>query len=155
MLKEIFFPTYIIPTTDSLGHKIRGTAKIYLVYLFAAISLFFLLLLLDELLINNFFNYSMIEQFIVINQKVKVKYGNYAFIFVVLLGPLIEEIFFRLPLRLEKVGIGLSVALITYRLSVDQLLIFEFNNIYSYGKVALALVAFLLTLRFLPDSWLP
>jgi hypothetical protein len=55
---------------------------------------------------------------------------------------------------LEKVGIGLSVAFICYRLSVEHLFIFEFFNLFAYVKVALACVILLLTIKFLPDSWI-
>ncbi len=139
----------------SFNQKIKNIAKLFAVYLAAALVLNIPLQLIDNLIINRFFDFSFYQQLEGNALKIASRYGDYAIFYIVLLGPLLEELLFRLPLSLEKIGIGVSFALISYRLSLNHVLIgMEYNNAYWYVKLGIALCIFFLTVRFLPRSWL-
>lgn len=147
------------PTCDNLntinfGYKVKGTIVAYGIYIASVTILFLLLNLIDSLIIEHFFHHSIVEQMKLNKQNVQERFGQYTFLIIVLIGPFFEEILFRLPLKLEKLGIALSTSIIIYRLLVERFFAFEFNNPYSYGNVAIAIIAFLLVLKFFPDSWL-
>ena len=123
------------------------------IYLISAIILILVLGVIDSI-ITKIFDHSILAQLKTDNRDNIKDFGKYSFFFVVLLGPFLEEIIFRLPLRLEKFGVGLSVGLICYRLSVDHLLQFVTTDIYAYTKLALSIMIVILIARFLPNSWL-
>lgn len=87
--------------------------------------------------------------------KIINRFGDYSLLYIVFLGPLLEELLFRLPLSFNKISIGVSFALISYRLSVNHILIgIDYSNPYWYVKLVIALCVFYLTVRFLPGRWL-
>jgi hypothetical protein len=147
-------PTCDNLSTHNFGYKIKGTIVAYGIYVASVIILFLLLQLIDSLIIEHYFNHSIVEQMKLNKQSVQERFGQYTFLIIVLIGPFFEEILFRLPLRLEKSGIALSASIIIYQLLVEHFFTFEFNNPDSYGNVAIALIVFLLVLKFFPDSWL-
>jgi hypothetical protein len=134
--------------------KIKGTLLTFIIYLAAAIAVFIFLNLVDTLVIKYFFDHSILEQLKLSNKNINKEFGRYSFLIIVLFGPLYEEVIFRLPLKLEKVGIGISVGLIFYRLLVKHIFIFEFADPYAYVKVVMALIVTLLIAKFLPIVWL-
>ena len=138
----------------SVGSNLKGTLVVFGIYLVSAVILILVLGFIDSIIILKIFNHSILGQLKIDNRDIIKDFGKYSFFFVVLLGPFLEEIIFRLPLRLEKFGIGLSVGLICYRLSVDHLLAFASTDIYAYTKLALSIIIVLVIARFLPDSWL-
>lgn len=154
MVKYLLRPTYDNLSTGNFGYKVKGTIVAYGIYITSVIILFLLLNLIDSLIIEHFFHHSIVEQMRLNKQNLQERLGQYTFLFVVLIGPFVEEVLFRLPLRLEKSGIALSVSIVIYHLMVEHFFAFEFNNPYSYGKVAIALIAFLLVRKVFPDSWL-
>lgn len=138
----------------SIGGNLKRTVMVFGIYQVSAIILILVLGLIDSIIIVKIFDHSILEQLKMNNRDIIKDFGKYSFFFVVLLGPFFEEIIFRLPLRLERFGIGLSVGLICYRLSVDHLLEFASTDIYAYTKLALSIIVVLVITRFLPDSWL-
>ena len=139
----------------SFKQKTKKVAELYLVYLLAALVLNIPLLLTDRLIVKPFLDFSFYQQMEMNSLKITSRYGDYGLLYVVLLGPFLEEMLFRLPLSLEKIGIGVSFALITYRLSVEHILTeLEYDNPYWYVKLAIALCVFLFTIKFFPSSWL-
>jgi hypothetical protein len=138
----------------SAGSNFRGTLVMFGIYIVSAIILILILGVIDSMIIKKIFNHSILDQLTIDNRRIIKDFGKYSFFFVVLLAPFLEEIIFRLPLRLKKFGIGLSVGLICYRLSVDHILEFASTDIYAYAKLALSIIIVLVITRFLPDSWL-
>jgi hypothetical protein len=139
----------------SIIQKVKKIAGLYVVYFVAALVLNIPLQLTDKLIVKQFFDFSFYQQLEVNALKITSRYGDYAIFYVVLIGPFLEELLFRLPLSLKKIGIGVSFALIYYRLSVNHILIgSEHNNVYWYVKLGIALCILFLTVRFLPGSWL-
>jgi len=147
------------PTLDdvaetSVNIKLKRTLVVFLIYLTSAIFVFIFLGLLDTFIVEYFFNHSILDQLKLNNQQINTDFGRYSFIVVVLVAPIFEEIIFRLPLKLGKVGISITAGLICYRLLAGRLFASEFYDLYSYLKIAIALIFSLITFKFLPASWL-
>ena len=149
MLKYWTEPTYNDLGDHTFWGKVKGTVLIYFFYLAVAIGVFLVLRMIDSLIVVQFFHHSIVDELMQNNNRVHGK-----FLLILFVVPFVEEILFRLPLRLEKIGIGLSFSIITYRLLVEHSLMFDLYDPYAYAKIALAIIPCLLTVRFFPDSWL-
>lgn len=154
MLKYLQHPTLINELDLSIWSKVKKTIVLYLKYLVFAITLFFLLKLMDRFIVQYFFHHSILKQLTDLRQWVQEEFGAYTILVVVIIAPLTEEIIFRLPMRLEKTGIGLSAGLLFYRLSVENFYEFKVFDPFTYLKMGLAFIIFLLIAKFFPDRWL-
>jgi Type II CAAX prenyl endopeptidase Rce1-like len=72
--------------------------------------------------------------------------------FVALVGPLIEESIFRLPLRINKLYIAISIVFLSYFLIHGKIETFDFTNSISYAKVIGVVVIGSLTYFLLSPS---
>jgi hypothetical protein len=133
--------------------RLKGTFTVFGIYLLGSIMVIILLGIIDSLIIK-ISGHSILGQLKLTNREVIRSFGSYSFLFIIFIGPLLEEIIFRLPLKLEKYSIGLSVGLVCYRLLVDRLLVFDSTNVLSYAKVGLFVVIVFLIGRFTPTSLL-
>jgi Type II CAAX prenyl endopeptidase Rce1-like len=126
----------------------------YLIYLLFALASYIILSLIDKVLVEYFYKYSILGQQKLNIEKLHILYGHYVVIVVVIIGPLLEEIIFRLPLKLEKISIGLSLALIIYRCSGGHFSSFNFNNPYSYVRIIIIICLVLATNKYFPIKWI-
>jgi len=154
MFEYLKSPNYSVVNSLSYKEKIQSTFLMYLKYLITVLLIFGILKIVDSFLIEYFFGTSIVDQLKLNQNNLKEKFGKYTFLVVVLIGPLMEEILFRLPLGLKKSGIALACAVLSYRLLSKHFFVFEYTNPYAYVSIALALLTFLLVTKFLPDSWL-
>lgn len=146
-------PTLTNCSNTNYNIKLIEITKIYFIYLGIAIIVGIFLKLID-IPIDYFFQYSILLQLKSTNQDILTRYGNYSLLYIVLLGPFLEEVIFRLPLKLEKIAIGISAGIICYRLLAGHILMFDFSEPHCYLKIVLALASIVLIAGFLPDSWL-
>jgi hypothetical protein len=153
VFKYFLHPTLIDFSNNSRLDKLKQTLKIYLLYLASAFVIILILKLLDDLIINEFFQYSIMDQLYADNRTLGRNFGPYSFVIIVLIGQLIEEIIFRLPLRLERIGIALAVTVVCYRLSVDSFFIFEYWKWLAYGKIVFSILIFFSIIKFLAELW--
>lgn len=147
-------PNLDIDQNLSLKQRISGIVNCYLTYLLLALCCFLIIKVIDIAIIKFFYNYSILSQFEINRQKLLSQFGIYTIIIIPFIGPLIEEILFRLPLNLRKTGIGLSLAVITYRITGEHFFQFDPSEALSYMRILIALFAFFFALLFTPMSLL-
>jgi membrane protease YdiL (CAAX protease family) len=132
--------------------KVKGVIITYFIYLLPVFCSVLLLFILDKFIFGHFYNYSILEKLYSNQQELKSIYGAYTFLIVVLVGPFLEEIIFRLPLTLEKSAIALSIALLTYRFTGGHFYEFNFSEGYSYVRLGIAIFTLLMIIKFLPPA---
>ena len=137
-----------------IKNKFKEVIITYLIYLPPFFFSAFLLFLVDKLLVQHFYDYSIFEQLSANRQELKNKYGIYTFLVVVLIGPFLEEIIFRLPLTLKKPAIALSITLLVYRFVGGHFFSFNFQEASGYIRLGIAICTMFIIIKFLPSSWL-
>lgn len=118
-------------TSSKIKDKVKAVVAIYFIYLLPFFCSVFLLFVFNKFLVH-FYDYSILEQLRYNREELKNTFGIYTFLVIVLIGPFLEEIIFRLPLTLEKSGIALSVALLTYRFTGGHFYNFNFQEVPDY-----------------------
>lgn len=151
-LKE---PVYIKPDNKTkIGDKIRDVLiSTFFCVGFSIVSIFFLAII-DVLVIKTFFDFSFFGQLSIHNENISKKFGSYTFFVIIFAGPLIEEIVFRLPLKLQRFSIGLSLSIIAFRSLGGSMWSMDLNSSFTYYRFAIALAVFLLIVKFLPSGWM-
>src|ERR1043166_919395 len=101
--KEIFnylkSPFYMEESPSKLGNRASDILYGYLVCLPLVLLSAILIRQVDKFIVKQFFDYSISAH----KANIKVAMGEYAVLKIVLIVPLVEEIFFRLPLRLSRI----------------------------------------------------
>ena len=149
------------PTLDLNSDEVRGLkqcasnlANGYVTYLVLAIGSFLFLKIIDTAILKHCYGISIMSQFDLARQKTMLQLAGHPIFFIVVLGPLAEEVLFRLPLNFEKTSIGISLALISYRVSGGHLRSFDVSSHSSYIRIGLILLVFALLANFTPRAWL-
>lgn len=137
-----------------LDRRLNALFKIYLIYLLFTICIYLILSFIDKTFIVHFYKYSILQQQQSINQKLNELYGHYTFLIVVIIGPFLEEIIFRLPLNLKRFSIALSVCFVTYRFCGGSFTHFNTNNPYGYLLIILSAILFIVTIKWIPNKWI-
>lgn len=143
----------ITETSLRIEEKAKSIIALYLIYLMLAMCTFSILSAIDKFIIEHLYDYSIVEKLKSQKQSLIHSYGIYTPIVIVFIGPFLEEIIFRLPLKLEKFGIGLSIALVTYRFSGGHFYHFDFHQSSNYFRVLFSLSIVLFVIKFLPEGW--
>jgi hypothetical protein len=156
MLDYLKKPYFIELNTDySLKENLRYCGKLFLfcylaVFVSAVIMFFFDTIILKELLRK----VSIRETLRLNSEILKIKYGLMYPVHVVLIGPIIEEIIFRLSLNLKKSAIAICISLIIYRLLGNKLTKFDFSAIQDYLVLLISIATFFLIKNILSDNFL-
>ncbi|WP_333820994.1 CPBP family glutamic-type intramembrane protease [Ohtaekwangia sp.] len=144
-------PYYIEERNTSISDNLKGFLIAYAVCMGAMFLLSPVLRILD-LIITDTHHFSIYEQMLKTSSLIKIKYGNLTFLFVVLVGPFVEEVIFRLPLDLKKSSIALSIGVLTYRFTGNGFLTFDFLSVYTYLRLLFAIGLMILIFFYLPVS---
>jgi hypothetical protein len=143
-------PTLLREQHDTLEEKIKTTIAVFLICLIVNGLISAFLMVLNNVLLD-FFDFS----------PYAVQKGNLAkvftqsffgFVFVVVIAPFLEEIVFRLPLRLEKISIALSVGIIAYRFLGNSFFVTNLMSWQTYMRLAVGLGVFFLTMKCLSEK---
>ncbi|MBX2915355.1 MAG: CPBP family intramembrane metalloprotease [Cyclobacteriaceae bacterium] len=133
--------------------KIKKTLSIFLLYVAIALIAGIFLRIIDSLIFY-FSDFSIYEQLKVTNSESINRFGNYSFIIVVILGPLYEEILFRLPLNLSKLSIGVSLGFMFFYLLTGNLLSIDYQKFDTYFKIVGSIFFAGLVTFFFPKKFL-
>ncbi len=148
--KELFGylrnPLFIETTHGDLKNKSTDILSAYLVCLPALVSLLIVINLFDRFIVQQLFDYSINAH--KLNPKTAI--GRNAWLFILLIGPLFEEIIFRLPLKLRRTGLGLSSGVLIYRLIAPHFFVLDFNGRY-YLAIGAAMIVFLFFMFVFPN----
>lgn len=152
ILSYLLNPTLdLTETNTTFKSNLKGTLIVFVIYLIGVVALALILKLIDSLILVYFFHHSILNQLILSNKAISNDFGKYSFLVLVLVGPFFEEIIFRLPLNLEKIAVGAAAGLISYRLLMGKLFIFDPFNISIYINLTCSSVIFLLIWKFTPS----
>lgn len=146
-------PALNLDQDRNLKQGIFLTGNGYITYIILVLCSFFILKIIDTVILKYFYNYSILFQSEINRQKLMSRFGDYVIIIVPFAAPFIEETLFRLPLNLKRTSMSLSVALIAYCLT-GKPFSFDPHEMYSYVRIGIALSAFVLILLFFPVVWL-
>src|SRR5258705_11700478 len=86
----------------NLKQRIFRIVNGYITYILLALCSFFILKIIDTVILKYFFNYSILSQSEINSQKLMSRFGDYVIIVVPFVAPFIEEILFRLSLNLRR-----------------------------------------------------
>jgi hypothetical protein len=147
MFQYIKNPRYIIATQANLKEKM-----IYLLKSWGAVMAINVIILII-IFTCNFFITKYLHQPSILHQSnsltyIKTKYKRWAWLFVVLLGPFLEESMFRLLLNFKTRSVAISSALLLYMLVEGHLFQFNFFNITYYVKLLSAIAVGLFAAKF-------
>lgn len=105
---------------------------------------------LDHKLVKYFGMNSIYEQIKQNNTEGKQQFGNYSFLIIIFIGPIVEEIIFRLPLNLKRTSLALAISLLLFRLSGNSITFPNFTHTHYWISLLLAFISFILISYFFP-----
>jgi hypothetical protein len=105
-----------------------------------------------DVILNLYFQVSVLEA---ISKKNNKRFSEQEFVFdcfyIIFLGPLIEEIIFRLPLNLKKWNVAIAMVMVCFITIGDKVFNMSFYSLGSWTKI-LAVVFVLLGFNFLKQQ---
>lgn len=146
IVKYILHPTYIEPIKGNYKRKILSLFKNYFIVLFL---LFLIVILLSEL----------IDPFVIkqgypsiLNKSSRITtlyvgmYGSFiGFMLSVFIVPFIEELWFRLPLKLTPLALSIPTFIFVYKILKTNMLKFNFSSVSDYVMLLLSIfIAFVI-----------
>jgi hypothetical protein len=145
-------PFFIDTGPTKVSEKVSDIFYGYLVCFALSVLSIILLVVIDIIVSRYCDGFSVFTQLKSNQKNLKLRFGMYLIPLVVVAGPFMEEIIFRLPLKLKQTGIGLSLAVVVYRLIVPHF--FRFDGMINYLGTAVALLVFLMTVFYFPPALL-
>lgn len=146
-------PAYTESNKFGTYSNLRYLAWSYLFSFLGVIIVTLAMFLIDKLIVNYFETASVYSQFRESSRNIKTSFGGHKFLIVAVIGPLLEEIIFRLPLNAKKYSVALAVAILVFRLSGNSFVNFYFTKSSLIG-LSCSCLAFMLINRYLSSSWL-
>ncbi|MDP1842005.1 MAG: CPBP family glutamic-type intramembrane protease [Sediminibacterium sp.] len=95
---------------------------------------------------------SILATFRANNGKLKIIYGEQAFFIIAILGPIVEELIFRLHLSLKTDHVSFSIALFVYIIIGGSFIKFELLNIWFYLKIIFSISSFFLMVKIFKNN---
>lgn len=149
MMKYILHPYFIVNR--------RMPYPDYLVVFFKAIIMSFfligasgiLLTFIDPIISKAFNIPSILGSLRKSNEKLATLYQRNYFMVIVILGPILEELIFRLHLSLTKTSISVSISLLSYVLMGGSIITLNLTDTQFYIRIILTAFIFLLLNRFI------
>ena len=93
---------------------------------------------IDQVIVHKFFGFSIRDS--PRSGSATLRQSQYFLIVVLLLGPLVEEIIFRLPLRLRKINLGLAVFIATFWILHSKVFPLDFYAAKMYQDFGLSVL---------------
>ena len=142
-------PPFSSSNDESFKIKIITVFKIFCITLGLTIGAIFIGLMVDAVLVSVFsiesFNTTFNQNF----KNVANKFGHFKFFFVVIFVPALEELIFRLPLKIKTSFISFSLGMLLYSLFGFSYTHFEVSLLRPYLGVLLFLISLPLILNFI------
>ena len=125
-------PEYVTQNNYSLLSNIKYLIWSYFSCLLFIVFTTIILTFVDKFLVLIFDIESVQQKFIFSIHSIKHSLGSYSFFIFALVGPLVEETIFRLPLNLKKINIGLAIAILVFRFSGNSLINTKLYNLHYF-----------------------
>jgi membrane protease YdiL (CAAX protease family) len=145
---------FLINNADEIYSSDRIIIKIkYLVlsfvFMFLSIILSLIIVLPLNYLITDYFHFESILELI---SKTQSKYHGF-FLLIVIIGPIVEELIFRLVLKVSKFNLAVFVSVISYKFIGGQISKFNSQDINSYLHVLFGIAIGLLIYFYTKDKF--
>lgn len=148
-------PTFFqFSSPSAFNQKLKDLVITYLVYLCLLLLLMVILYLLDKMVFQFLFDLSPLSQIRESTENNKDLFGLATFPIVVFAGPFLEELIFRLPLKLKREGIAIALVIFMYQVTGGHFFEFNFSYFYDYLRILLAIASLIIIIRFLPILFL-
>lgn len=147
-------PLYKLPTKYTIKNNTTYFLKSYLWCFLSVVATTALLTALDKILVYCLEQPSIYQQFKQSNLDIKRSFGPYSIVIIVIVGPLIEEVVFRLPLAITKTGISLAISVLTFRLMGNSFASPDIKSNFYLISILLSAIILFLTKYTLQDKWL-
>ncbi len=146
-------PYYILPQKNNLKNGINYLIKSYL-WCLLLISITTIFLLFLDKIIYFFADKSIYLQVRESMINLKHSFGPYSIIIVAFLGPLLEEVVFRLPLNGTRFGFAAAISVILFRILGNSFTNYNIHNaLVNINTIISIAVFFIINSRF-PLKWL-
>lgn len=142
-------PYYTNPGRFSFFSNVKYVLLSYLMCSMGIIAAGLIILSIDYTIVEYFGIDSIYKQIKATNTNVKTAFGNYSFVVVVFIVPLLEELIFRLPLNTKNSSIALAGSLLLFRFLNGGLLVADFSQIVYWANIFVSVSFFLFTRKFL------
>jgi hypothetical protein len=143
-------PRFNLENNNSFIVKIK---ELFVVYL----KMMVILMLVSFLI--NFFNLIIYEItkfsfFNAIKELQRANFKRLPIFFVLFLGPFLEEVIFRLPLKLKKINVILSLSVMSFYFIGDRMVDLNMYSFYSWIKIVPVVFVVIFTYFFIKKSLL-
>ncbi|QIX62038.1 hypothetical protein HER32_12920 [Hymenobacter sp. BT18] len=147
-------PHYTTPERRSLLSNAKYMLWSYIMCAIGILIAGCVILTIDYSIVTYLHIDSIYQQIRSTNTGVREAFGSYAFVVVVFVVPILEELIFRLPLDLRRGSIALGVTLLFFRFVNGGLLVADFSKFFYWLGVALSIFLFAVVYILLPKGFL-
>lgn len=138
--------------SQKLKDKLLAVAKILIFTYFILLITSLAIYLFDYLIVQKLLNFpSFLKKSIPTLNNFKNKFPDYYFILLVFVGPLFEELVFRLPLDFTANSISICLSILLYRLFATHFFSFNIHKVTDYLNLSSALILFLALRKIIPE----
>lgn len=132
MIRSFFInPVPELDKNNSFTSKVKELLISFLIFFFFA-SIFNIFTKFLDYLIYQETHFSFIET---IQQQQKIGFKKISFFFILFLGPFMEELIFRLPLRISKLNISVSLSFLAIYFIGDKIVDINIYSINTWIKL--------------------
>lgn len=135
-------------SNDSSFQKIKNLLISYFFGTFIIVVVILIIINPLDLLITKYFHFKSVNELISLNHKKIIEFPFYMMIFIV---PLIEEILFRLGLKVTKINISIFIGLITYLLLGGKIIKFEIQNQLGIYYIVISFTIAVISYFYMPS----
>lgn len=154
MFEYLRSPYYKLPSTSNLDSKLLYLIRSFIFYWIFFVLSGFLIVIVEHVVTNYLHLPSIREAAHFRHTDTKSNLGGKYFFIVVIFAPLVEELIFRFPLNLNKYAIGISLGIIVFRCTGDNIFTFDYHTIKDFIRLFWALGVIYLTQKYLPEKFL-
>lgn len=156
MFSYILNPFYFLESSQmsSLKEKVVALIKTYLFYFLLVIGSAILLIIIDSCIVHLFHLPSIAETMNKNNANEVASFGKSAFIVLVIITPLLEELIFRLPLNLKKENVALASALFVFLMLGGRISIMHGDLFQVLINLIASITVFFLLKQYLSEAFL-
>lgn len=147
-------PYYVLPQRAALRRNIEYLVKSYLWCLLLIIIATVILSVFDKIITLVINDRSIYKQFKDSIIHLKHSFGPYSVVVFAFVGPLLEEIVFRLPLNLSKFSFALAASVITFRILGNSFINYNVHSINNNIYTIISIIIFIIINSYFPLKWL-
>jgi Type II CAAX prenyl endopeptidase Rce1-like len=156
MLKYLRCPFYLDEGFNAWTLKdwFLGIFGIYIKGLALTMSCLTILIIVDKVVLEKFYDYSIYGASINRIHKARQNLGIYFVPFVIVFGPLFEELLCRLSLKLERSSVAISMGFLSYFFLGGHVTRFNPEDLTTYIRLSISIIVIFSFHKFFPMKWI-